>query len=83
MAVAGAEWQRRIVSKGLQTGWESTLFIDAGNVAESATDLSRNVAVGVGAGARWKSPIGPLQIDLAYGVKTQQFRLHVSVGFVF
>jgi translocation and assembly module TamA len=83
MAVASAEWQRPILSKGLPTEWESTLFIDAGNVAESATDLSRHVAVGVGAGARWKSPIGPLQIDLAYGVKTQQFRLHVSVGFVF
>ncbi len=83
MAVASAEWQRPILSGGLPTEWESTLFIDAGNVAESATDLSRNVAVGVGTGARWKSPIGPLQIDLAYGVKTQQVRLHVSVGFVF
>ena len=83
MAVASAEWQRPILSGGLPTEWESTFFIDAGNVAENATDLSRNVAVGVGTGARWKSPIGPLQIDLAYGVKTQQVRLHVSVGFVF
>ncbi|MDO9277418.1 MAG: BamA/TamA family outer membrane protein [Polaromonas sp.] len=83
MAVASAEWQRPILSSGLPTDWESTLFIDAGNVADSAADLRRNVAVGVGAGARWKSPIGPLQIDLAYGVKTQQVRLHVSVGFVF
>ncbi len=83
MAVASAEWQRPILSGGLPTDWESTLFIDAGNVAEKAIDLQRNIAVGVGAGARWKSPIGPLQIDLAYGVKTQQVRLHVSVGFVF
>ena len=83
MAVASAEWQRPILSGGLPTDWESTLFVDAGNVADSATDLQRNIAVGVGAGARWKSPIGPLQIDLAYGVKTQQIRLHVSVGFVF
>ena len=83
LAVASAEWQRPILSSGLPTDWESTLFIDAGNVAEKAADLRRNAAVGVGAGARWKSPIGPLQIDLAYGVKTQQVRLHVSVGFVF
>ena len=83
MAVASAEWQRPILSSGLPTEWESTLFIDVGNVAENPTDLQRNVAVGVGAGARWKSPIGPLQIDLAYGVKIQQVRLHVSVGFVF
>ena len=83
MAVASAEWQRPILSGGLPTDWESTVFIDAGNVADKAVDLQRNIAVGVGAGARWKSPIGPLQIDLAYGVKTQQVRLHVSVGFVF
>jgi translocation and assembly module TamA len=83
MAIASAEWQRPILSAGLPTEWESTLFVDAGNVADSAIDLQRNIAVGVGAGARWKSPIGPLQIDLAYGVKTQQVRLHVSVGFVF
>jgi translocation and assembly module TamA len=38
---------------------------------------------GVGVGARWKSPIGPLQIDAAYGVATQSFRLHLNVGFVF
>jgi translocation and assembly module TamA len=83
LAVASAEWQRPILSDGLPTDWESTLFIDAGKVAESAADLRRDVAIGVGAGARWKSPIGPLQIDLAYGVKIQQVRLHVSVGFVF
>ncbi|RYF40835.1 MAG: hypothetical protein EOO25_11535, partial [Comamonadaceae bacterium] len=34
-------------------------------------------------GVRWKSPIGPLQIDLAYGVKVQALRLHVNVGFTF
>ncbi len=83
MGVASAEWQRPILSGGLPTDWESTLFMDAGNVADSAAALQRHIAVGVGAGARWKSPIGPLQIDLAYGVKTQQVRLHVSVGFVF
>jgi translocation and assembly module TamA len=32
---------------------------------------------------RWKSPIGPLQMDLAYGVKPKALRLHVTVGFVF
>jgi len=37
----------------------------------------------VGVGARWKSPVGPLQIDLAYGVATQALRLHLNVGFVF
>jgi translocation and assembly module TamA len=32
---------------------------------------------------RWKSPVGPVQADLAYGVKKRKLRLHMSVGFVF
>jgi translocation and assembly module TamA len=83
LAVASAEWQRPILVGGLSSDWESTVFVDAGNVADRAGTLGRDMAVGVGAGARWKSPVGPLQIDLAYGVKVQQLRLHLSVGFVF
>ena len=61
--------------------WENTFFIDAGAVADSPKDMKPSV--GIGTGVRWRSPIGPLQIDLAYGVKPKQLRLHVSVGFVF
>lgn len=81
MTVGSLEWQRPILSKGQLTDWESTLFIDAGAVADKPSDLQAHV--GVGAGVRWKSPVGPLQIDLAYGVKVQEFRLHLNVGFVF
>ncbi len=42
-----------------------------------------NTQVGVGAGVRWKTPVGPLQIDLAYGVQVKKLRLHLNVGFVF
>jgi translocation and assembly module TamA len=75
------EWQRPIVVDGLLTDWESALFVDAGAVANEPDKL--DLKVGVGVGARWKSPIGPLQADLAYGVAVQKFRLHLSVGFVF
>jgi translocation and assembly module TamA len=75
------EWQRPIVVDGLLTAWESALFVDAGAVANEPDKL--DLKVGVGVGARWKSPIGPLQADLAYGVAVQKFRLHLSVGFVF
>lgn len=82
MGVGSVEWQRPIRgSNGLLTDWENTVFIDAGGVADKAKAL--RPSVGVGTGVRWKSPIGPLQIDLAYGVKTRQLRLHTSVGFVF
>ncbi len=81
MAVGSVEWQRPIRSKGLPTDWENTLFIDAGGVADKPQQL--RASVGIGTGVRWKSPIGPLQIDLAYGVKVKKFRLHTTVGFVF
>ena len=81
LAVASIEWQRPILRGGLPSEFESTLFLDAGAVADKPQDL--RPAVGVGAGVRWRSPIGPLQMDLAYGVKVKQLRLHVSVGFVF
>jgi translocation and assembly module TamA len=45
------------------------------------SDLSP--AVGIGAGVRWRSPVGPLRLDLAWGERTQQLRLHFSVGVAF
>ena len=81
LAVGSVEWQRPLLRNGLPSEFENTFFIDAGAVGDAARDLSPSV--GVGTGVRWRSPIGPLQIDLAYGVKVRQVRLHVSVGFVF
>lgn len=81
LAVGSVEWQRPITLKGRSSEFENTVFIDAGAVADKPQDL--RPSFGIGTGLRWRSPIGPLQIDLAYGLKVQQARLHVSVGFVF
>ena len=81
LAVGSVEWQRPLLRGGLPSEWEHTLFVDAGAVADKPQDL--RPSVGVGTGVRWRSPIGPLQADVAYGVKTRQLRLHLSVGFVF
>lgn len=81
MAVGSVEWQRPIRVAGRPSDWESTLFLDVGSVANNSTELRPRY--GVGAGARWKSPVGPLQIDVAYGVDVQRFRLHMNVGFSF
>ncbi|MDB5742733.1 MAG: surface antigen [Polaromonas sp.] len=80
-AVGSIEWQRPMTIKGQVSEFENTLFIDAGAVADKAQDL--RPSFGIGTGLRWRSPIGPLQIDLAYGLKAKQARLHISVGFVF
>jgi translocation and assembly module TamA len=81
LAAGSVEWQRPIVVNDKVTDWESTVFIDAGAVADKPGDL--RAKVGVGAGARWRSPVGPLQIDVAYGVAVKKLRLHLSVGFTF
>lgn len=81
MVNGGVEWQSPLISNGQVTAWEGALFVDAGGVADEPSQLE--LKVGVGAGVRWKSPIGPLQIDLAYGLDTQQLRLHMNVGFNF
>ena len=57
------------------------MFIDAGQAANSVADL--RPVVGVGAGVRWRSPVGPLRVDLAYGIETRKVRLHFSVGVAF
>jgi len=81
MALGSVEWQRPIYSDGRATDWESTVFVDAGAVANTASELRPRVGLGVG--ARWKSPVGPLQIDVAYGVDVRVLRLHLNVGFKF
>jgi translocation and assembly module TamA len=81
LAVGSAEWQRPIVWQGEMTDWESTLFVDAGAVADQPGDL--HARVGVGAGLRWRSPVGPVQADLAWGVQAKELRLHLRLGFSF
>ncbi len=81
LGLASVEWQRPIVYNGAMTDWESAVFVDAGAVADRVGDLDPRV--GVGAGVRWRSPVGPLQADLAYGVQSRQLRLHLRLGFSF
>jgi translocation and assembly module TamA len=62
-------------------GWGVAGFVDAGNAWDEG--LSFDPAIGYGIGGRFRTPIGPIRADLAYGQKTGQFRLHFSVGFTF
>ncbi len=81
MAVGSAEWQRPIRRGGVDTAWESTLFVDAGAVSDKLSRL--RPAFGVGAGVRWKSPLGPVQADVAYGLKAKRVRVHFTIGATF
>jgi translocation and assembly module TamA len=61
--------------------WGMALFVDAGDAADSPGNLSP--VFGYGVGARYRSPVGPVNLDLAYGEATDEFRLHFSLGVSF
>ena len=61
--------------------WGVAGFVDVGDAADSFKDL--RAAVGVGMGVRWRTLAGPLAVDLAYGERDKQVRLHFSVAIAF
>jgi translocation and assembly module TamA len=69
------------LARTVTPGWLAAAFIDAGDASDTAADWKARVGYGVG--ARWRSPVGPLKIDLAYAQQLRRVRLHVSVGVVF
>lgn len=79
LLTASAEVARPI-SASLPAFWWA-LFADAGNAADRWGDLKP--VLGYGAGLRWRSPVGPLRLDLAYADELRKTRLHLSVGIAF
>ncbi|HEU4779221.1 MAG TPA: outer membrane protein assembly factor [Steroidobacteraceae bacterium] len=76
LAVASAEYEYYF-----KENWGGAVFVDAGDAFIST--FSANVGAGVG--LRWRSPLGPIRIDVAFPVHTDlplesSWRLHVLVG---
>ncbi len=61
--------------------WGFAAFIDTGN-AFGGDGSSTGLQTGVGIGARWRSPIGPIRVDLAHPLDdtSNDFRLHLRIG---
>lgn len=76
LATASAEY-----THWLNERWGVAAFVDAGD----ATDTLKGFrpAVGYGLGARWKSPAGPVAVDLAYGQRSDRLQLHFSLAIPF
>jgi translocation and assembly module TamA len=74
--VGSAEIRQRVAEN-----WWGALFYDTGGVSDSAGDIKR--VAGYGAGVRWRSPLGPINFDVAYGEAERKVRLHFSVGYAF
>jgi translocation and assembly module TamA len=79
LATASVEIARPVSEKMPSVWWAA--FIDAGRAAERWNGFKP--AWGAGLGLRWRSPVGPLRVDAAYGDEVQAWRLHLSVGIAF
>lgn len=59
--------------------WSAAVFTDAGNAFNDWS--SQNLKLGMGFGARWKSPVGPVRIDIGFPKdQLADPRLHLSIG---
>lgn len=74
LAVGSAEIERTVA-----VNWSVAMFYDAGNAFDAPNEP---MARGAGVGLRWKSPVGPVRVDLAWAVSTpsNDFRLHLVIG---
>jgi translocation and assembly module TamA len=61
--------------------WGAAAFFDIG----TATDTwgEKIFYPGVGVGARWRSPVGPINVDLAYGIRNKSVRPYLTLGIAF
>jgi translocation and assembly module TamA len=61
--------------------WGGAVFFDIG----TATDTwgEKVFYPGVGFGARWRSPVGPVNVDLAYGIRNKDIRPYLTLGIAF
>ena len=62
--------------------WGAAVFVDSGSAFDGTTPDWRT---GVGVGARWRSPVGPLRVDIARGLDRPDspFTVGLSIGTEF
>lgn len=61
--------------------WGAAVFYDVGTVTNDLKNIT--VYHGAGAGVRWRSPVGPIHFDLAYGYPRKKLAPHISIGILF
>lgn len=74
LAVASVEFERDV-----GRDWAVATFVDSGNAYSQGRFLTRT---GIGAGVRWRSPVGLVRLDVAHGLDMpdRQVALHLVIG---
>ncbi|MGY4514688.1 translocation and assembly module TamA [Lysobacter sp. HA18] len=62
----------------LNDSWGVAGFVDTGSAFNDKPDLH----TGVGVGVRWKSPVGPVRVDIAHGLNSPDspIQIYLSLG---
>jgi len=76
LALGSLEYQHPV-----RRDWYAAAFVDAGDAAD--TWGRYHAVAGYGVGVRWRSPVGPVNVDLAYGEAVRDWRVQFSVGYAF
>jgi translocation and assembly module TamA len=60
--------------------WGGAVFVDAGDAFDNFKEARTHVGLGIG--ARWRSPVGPVRVDLAHGLHHPDsgFQIYLSLG---
>ena len=75
LGVFSTEFERSVARR-----WAVAAFVDGGN-AFGGSGRDTGLKLSIGAGARWRSPLGPARIDLAHPLDDDTvLRLHVRIG---
>ena len=74
LATGSLEYDHPITEK-----WHLAVFTDGGNAFNDFNDFE--IRRSAGFGIRWRSPLGPIRLDLARAVdESRDWRLHLSMG---
>lgn len=76
MATGTIEYTRWITHQ-----WGAAAFVDIGSAADSWQKM--HPFIGYGGGVRWRSPAGPIALDLARAHETGTLRFHFSMAVAF
>jgi len=61
------------ITRWIGENWGLATFVDTGNAADSLHDF--DLAWGYGVGGRFRTPIGPFRVDVAYGQQSSSVRV--------
>jgi translocation and assembly module TamA len=83
ITAAGVEFRQRFGQK-----WGAAVFVDGGQVSAKLDVLPSSAYIGVGAGVRYYTPIGPIRVDFAvptrrYSSDDDKFEIYIGLGQAF